>query len=420
MKLKRIRHSHAGTTNARLLVRVLLLGFYTMNREARAQYVLAPAPQAPDQTPVAVQQTSEMDVFATPPPTESQPFQWGAFNLRPHPYYQFLYADGLQSSTNRTVNTRIHNISPGALLEMGRHWTLDYSPVFTVYSNDQFSDTFGQAVTLVGGTVYNDWILGLTQSYTLTDSPSAETASQTRQETFGTALRGSYTINSKMFLDLGLNQNFVSADQFSSYREWSTMDWLNFQYRPRLNVAFGVGGGYDDNEGSSDATFELIQGRINWRATDKISFQFHGGVEIRQFLTGTNDIVNPIFGATIQYQPFEMTRVSLTGQRVVAATYLQGQVTETTGVTASLNQRLPGRFFLDLSGGYQYVKYLSAEDASTSDRQDNYGFLSVQLGRVFLRRGSFGVVYQLNRDDSSDADYRFTSQQVGFQVGYSY
>ena len=99
------------------------------------------------------------------PKPRSEPFKWGPLTLRPHPYYQFLSADGLQSSTNQVANTTIQTISPGALLEIGRHWTLDYSPLWTIYSNKQFSDNFGQTIKLVGGTTYNDWVLGLIQSY---------------------------------------------------------------------------------------------------------------------------------------------------------------------------------------------------------------------------------------------------------------
>ena len=120
-----------------------------------------------------------------------------------------------------------------------------------------------------------------------------------------------------------MNQNFVSADQFSSYKEWSTLDWLNYQFWPQLNAAIGVGGGYDNEDASPDMTFEQLQGRVNWRATDKISFQLHGGVEDRQILSGgAGDLINPVFDATIQYQPFEHTKISLTGQRVVSASYL--------------------------------------------------------------------------------------------------
>jgi hypothetical protein len=429
MKSKKTVLSHFNNKNARVLIRALLVGFFALDRQARAQYILAPGPQPPDQTPPAMQQTSEMDVFATTPQTEAEPLKWGPVTLRPHPYYQFLYADGLQSSTNQAAHSIIQTISPGALMEIGRHWTIDYSPLWTIYSNNQFSDNFGQAIRLVGGTTYNDWVLGLIQNYSDVSALLAETASQTRTETYNTALNGSYTMNSKMSLDLALNQNIVSADQFSSYSEWSTMDWLNYQFWPRLNAALGAGGGYDDEASSPDMPFEQFEGRVNWRATDKISFQLHGGVEVRQFLSGgasspTNSVagslVNPVFDASIQYQPFEQTRISITGQRIVASSYLQDQVTETTGVNAALNQRLLGKLVLDLNGGYQLVKYVSSVSTSSPNREDDIYSLNVRLSRVFLKRGTIAVLYQLSKDNSSLPGYSFTSHQVGFQIGYSY
>jgi hypothetical protein len=421
MKSKKRVRSHRNGRNARSLIKALLLGLFALNRNAQAQYVLAPTPQPPDATPTAIQQVNEMDVFASPQPTEAQPFQWKDLTLRPHPYYQFLYADGLLFSTNQAAHTTIQTISPGALLQIGSHWTLDYSPLWMIYSDNRFSDTFGQTARLAGGAVYNDWVLGLVQSYSDTSTPSPETASQTRRETFGTALNGSYTMNSKMSLDLSLNQNFVSADQFSSYKEWSTLDWLNYQFWPRLNAALGVGGGYDNEKSGPDMAFEQLQGRVNWRATDKISFQLHGGVEITQFLSGgANDLVNPVFDATIQYQPFEQTRISITGSRTVAASYLQNQVTENTGITAGLNQRLLGRFFLDLSGGYQTVKYVSSMGTPGPNREDDYYSFAARLNRTFLKRGTVAVLYQISKNDSTQSGYSFISHQVGFEIGFSY
>ena len=87
-------------------------------------------------------------------------------------------------------------------------------------------------------------MIGFWGSSKVTDeinAPSSVTASQTRTKTYNTALTGSYTMNSKMSLDLALDQNIVSADQFSSFSEWSTMDWLNYQFLPRLNAAVGAG-----------------------------------------------------------------------------------------------------------------------------------------------------------------------------------
>ena len=421
MKSKKRVLSLLHGRNTLVLIKALLLGLFALNRQVKAQEVLAPPPPAPDQTPTAMQQVNEMDVFASPQPTESQPFQWKSLTLRPHPFYQFLYADGVQAGTNQTANTTIQQISPGALLEMGSHWTLDYSPLWSVYSNNKFQNTFGQAVKLVGGTAYNDWVFGISQGYTDSSSPSVETATQTRQVTYNTAVNASYTMNSKMSLDLAAYQNFVSADQFSSYKEWLTLDWLNYQFWPRLNAAIGVGGGYDNEDASPDMTFEQFQGRVNWRATDKISFQLHGGVEDRQFLSGSaGNLINPVFDATIQYQPFEHTKISLTGQRVVSASYLQtNQVTENTSVSAGLNQRLLGKIFLDLSGGYQTVKYI-ASGTSASARTDDYDYLHAQLSCAFLKRGTIAAFYQINRNDSSQAGYSFTSHQVGFSIGFRY
>ena len=156
---------------------------------------------------------------------------------------------------------------------------------------------------------------------------------------------------------------------------------------------------------SPDMTFEQFQGRVNWRATDKISFQLHGGVEVRQFLSGGASAPSsiPIFDATIQYQPFEQTRISITGQRTVASSYLQDQVTETTGVSADLNQRLLGKLFLDLNGGYQLVKYVSSVNTSSSNREDDFYSFNVRLSRAFLKRGTIAVLYQISKDNSIPA-----------------
>jgi hypothetical protein len=408
--------------DARVLIKALVLGLFALNRNVKGQDVLAPSPQAPDLTPLAIQQANPMDVFASPKtPAAVQPFKWEALTLCPHPFYQFLYADGLQAGTNQVVNTTIQQISPGALLEIGSHWTLDYTPLWTVYSNNKLQNTFGESVGLAGGAVYNDWVFGISQSYADSSSPSAETATQTRQEIYATAADAAYTMNSKMSLDLGLKQNFVSADNFSSYSEWSTLDWLNYEFWPQLNAAIGVGGGYDDEDASPDMTFEQLQGRVNWRATEKVSFQIHGGVEDRQILSGGNgDLINPVFDAMIQYRPFEQTKISLTGQRAVSASYLQNQFTETTGVSAGLNQRLLGKLFLDLSGGYQTIKYVSSVSTPGATREDDFYSLSARLSHAFLKRGTFAVVYQLSKDDSSLPGYSFTSHQVGFQIGYRY
>jgi len=54
----------------------------------------------------------------------------------------------------------------------------------------------------------------------------------------------------------------------------------------------------------------------------------------------------------------------------VNTSYFENQVTENTGVTADLNQRLLGKLSLDLNGGYSTTKYLSSTSLSN---QIGYG-----------------------------------------------
>jgi hypothetical protein len=416
---------------------VTLAVLLAFSHVSRAQQVIMPAPSYPV-TPPAVQENeanNEMNVFSAEANApggaqETQPFQYGIFTFRPHPFYRFLYGNGILSNTNQAENTVINQISPGFLLDIGRHWTLDYTPTWTLYSNNHFQDTLDHAVTLTGGTSYEDWTFGLSQGFTLTSDPLVETATQTSQQTYSTAIKASYQFNSKMSTDLGLSQNIISADQFESSREWSTLDWLNYQFWPRLDVGVGAGFGYVSMQSGSntnnvlsspDMTYEQLQSRVNWRATDKISFQVHAGGEDRQFLDGSGNLLNFVFGAAIQYQPFEMTKISISAGRAVSPSYFGG-ATENTDFIGGLNQRLLGKLFLDLQGGYHVIKYVASGNTASAfnNREDDLYSASVQLSYPFAQRGTVAAFYQASSNSSTQPGFGYSSTQVGFQISYSY
>ena len=404
---------------------VTLAVLLALSRTAWAQPVIMPAPAYPV-TPAAVQEIqaeNEMTVFSAegnvPGAQETEPFQYGIFTLRPHPYYRFLYGNGILVKTNQQENTFLNQISPGILLDIGRHWTLDYTPTLNFYSSSQFKDTVDQTVVLTGGTTYEDWTLGLSQRFTSTSDPLVETATQTSQETFTTALTASYQFNDKMSTDLGLDQNIISADQFNSSSEWSTLDWLNYSFWPRLDAGIGLGVGYVNMKASADMTYEQLQSRVNWRATDKISFQINGGGEYRQFLDGSGDLFNFIFGAVIQYQPFEFTKISISADRTVNPSYFTG-ATENTDFTGELNQRLLGKLYLDLQGGYHKVKYVASGSTASTGREDDLYSASVQLSYPFARRGTVAAFYQVSSNSSTLPGFGYSSSQLGFQISYSY
>lgn len=395
-----------------------------------AQDVLMPPVQI-QTTPAAVQEYQQQNpmVVFTPAGFSSgglqTPFQWGPLSLRPRLFYRFLDGTGISSSLSNHVSTIVQSISPGFLLAIGNHWTLDYSPNWTFYSSSEFRNTLDQSVSLVSGTAYGDWTLGLSQIYSKSSDPEVETGAQTDEDEYKTALTASYQINSKLSLDMGVNQDFLLTSEFQSSREWSTTDWLNYQFWPRLDASLGAGFGYVDVNIGSDMTYERIEARGRWRITDKLALQVHGGAEIRQFLSGGSpELVNPIAGGSVQYQPFDFTQLSLNVDRevnvsVVTTASSQSQVTENTSISVDLNQRLLGRLGLNLEGRYHIADYVASSGAATG-RTDDYYTFNARLSLSFLKRASASVFYQYGSDSSTQAGYTFNSSQTGFELGYQF
>ena len=144
----------------------------------------------------------------------------------------------------------------------------------------------------------------------------------------------------------------------ANVREWSTFEWLNYQFAPRLSAGVGAGFTYDNLSVGPDMTSEEYQGRIKWQATDKISLVLSGGLNDMQFLNSSvPDLLSPVFSASVLYQLFLPTTLSVSASRATTPSYFENAVTEVTSVSAGLHQRLLGRLYLDVTGGYGSTSY---------------------------------------------------------------
>lgn len=419
---------------------VCLAGLAACVSESMAQDVLSSPPLIPA-VPAAVQDqlnSNPMQVFAPTETIEPTLLQWGPVHLHPHVDYQFTYGNGIQSSPGDQHNTVVQSLSPGVLLDLGDHWTLDYTPTLSFYSGGDFQNTVDHQVQLSWGTAYEDWFFTGSQGVAITSDPEVETAAQTDQQNYTTALNASYQFNDSLSLDLGVNQNLNyigNSDSTNNYeqnlvdsRNWSTMNWLNYQFWPRLSVGLGLGGGYTQQDGSPDTVNEQYQGRINWRATDKIRFQVSGGINDQQYLNGgASGLLTPIYGVAIQYQPFEQTRLSLSANQTVSASSFQNQTTENTSIIGDFNQRLLGKLMLDLSGGYTKTKYLATMFGLSTGRTDDIYSFNARLSCPFLKRATASVFYSYTENISNQSGFAlganafgYNSNQIGLELGYRY
>lgn len=391
-------------------------------------------------TPPVVQEdatNNEMNVFipsGVVNPDSAGLFQYGPVTLHPHVVNSLIYGSGLQSSIGNQQDTVIDTLSPGLTADLGRHWTVDYTPSINFYSNRQFHNNVDQSASLMGATHYEDWDFNLSQGVGISSDPLTETGAQTDQESYSTTLSAVYAFADKWSANASVNQGISLVSDLQDSYNWSTLEGVSYEFSPRLNAGISVGGGYtkvsgDASEGdpNPNSVNEEIQFTAGWRATDKISLQGSVGLNDQQFLAaGFNDSLSPIFSAAIQYQPFRFTQISLSAGRSVGSSdyFIEAQTTESTTISLSLNQRILKKYNLSLGVGYSQIQYTTtlsilSYSFGNARTDDDYSF-NASFGRSFLTHGTWAITYQYSDNESSVAGYSQRSNQIGLQVGFSY
>ena len=347
--------------------------------------------------------------------------QWGVVSVRPHLAYSLLYGDGIQATLGQPVTTAIQTFSPGVLFGIGNHWSLDYTPTWTVYSSSAFRDTLDHSASLSGKAGYGDWTFGFSQSFVSASPVLVETGQQTKEDVYITSLTATGSIDQHTFLDLALTQNIRLADAFTSSHEWSTSDFLRYAFSTQLDGSIGFDTGYVDVSAGPNMIYIRPELRVSWKPTNKVSLSVQGGGEHRQFESGGIGAMNsPVYGATLQYQPVETTTLTLGANRDVSPSYFAGQVTRSTGWSAGFQQRLLQEFYFNANYERGTTSYAATQNNVDSGREDRNYEVTARLSTTLLRRGTVAILYQLSHNSSNTALYGFSSRQIGLELGYRF
>jgi hypothetical protein len=360
---------------------------------------------------------------------------WGPIDIHPHLLYTFLSGNGIKAQPTNQSQTVINTVAPGFLLDLGTHWSIDYTPSLSFYSNPLFKDTTDQFVTLRGDWTYEDWVLGLSQSYVSTTQPLIETGTQPEQEAYATALNASYQMGSKLSLQLGLNQNFRDAEGLTDVKEWITQDWLNYQAGRTFGMGIGLIFGYDNVDPGSGMPFEQLQGRINFHPGPKLTLTLSGGVEDRQFVDpSAPPLISPIFSGSLQYQILPSTTISLNASRAVTPSFYTNQIEVVTAFSGSIQQNLSKKLSLEANAGYTTMPetgiepgplpqyYFGSPTHGTLQEVNNETTtsFSISLSYAVVERTNFSVFYTVRDNTSGQANFAYWSHQVGFSLNYRY
>lgn len=403
-----------------------LFGLFVFGRAAEAQQETIQPLAPPVESISELNMTNDFQVFAPQPaasaPMPYEPFRWDQFVFRPHADYQFMDAQGILAAPGDRENTTIQQITPGILINLGPDWSLDYTATIGLYSNTNFGTEFDHSITLTGLTVYTDWIFEFLQGVVLSSSPLIETGGPTSEQTYTTAVTGHHEDSQYISEDLGVYQSIQDVGGYEDMRGWSTIDWLNYAPQSHFDVGIGPGLGYNNADFGPDSFFEQLQARLDWRATDKLSFQLNGGIQETEFIgsEAAGNIFSPIYGGTIQYSPFAETQISAYANESLSPSVFVGEYTKNTSFGCTFSQRFFGQFYVNLNGTYGDADYVASAQDVLANRTDHlYGF-TVRLSHAVLERGTASIFYEYSTDRSTFAGYTFTSNQYGAEINYSF
>lgn len=417
----------------------LALALFTFT-VAHGQQVLIAPPAVPEElrAPDSTGDTNQVDSSSGAVSSSSSaglssknPFQYGPVILHPHLGYSFSYGTGLHSLPGQSSASAINSVSTGIGLDLGRHWNVSYSAAAAFYSDQKFKTSVNHNLSLNGHTTYEDWAFNLTQSVGLSSDPQVETAQQTDQQVYSTTLATSYQINSDWSAELTAGQDLrysqgtsqVIANSVGDTSDWSLSGALNYQVGPGVSVGLGAAFGYDKVGIGPDMTHEDLNLQFTWQFARKFSLSLNGGTQIRQFLgSGQASLISPTFGAGLNYHPLQFTTLSLSASRGISPSLFRNEVTETTSVNLSLNQRFLKHFYFGANGGYGVSAFKDSTPggAPFSGREDTRSFISLSLSTGFLKHGTASLSYSKSHNSSNAAGFSYNSDQVGFSLAYSY
>jgi hypothetical protein len=290
-------------------------------------------------------------------------------------------------------------------------------------------------VVLHGATTNGNWMLSLSQNYVDTTQPVVETGTQFELQAYATAMNAVWQMGGKSSLELGLSQIFRISEGLNNMHEWSTAEWYNYQFQPQFGAALGVTGGYDELSLGSDNPFEQALGRVNFQPGSKLTLTVMGGVEDRQFVHPSGpSVLNPVFDASARYLLGTGTLLTVSGNRVVTPSLIANDLNVITTVNANVRQRIIGRMFFEIEGGYAGTTYTSIvpgplpkyyfgtapHAALAVIRSDTRTYGKISLSTVFGTRLTGSIFYMISDNASSQSNFRYSGNEVGLNLDYRY
>ena len=330
-----------------------------------------------------------------------------------------VYDDNIFGSNTDRVADLIWTLSAGLAFEAGdfRGGTENYLSAHWVgipliYMDNPEQNAFNQSASLFAQYRWNKLVGRYQGNFEVTTGPNREVNTITTTTKYTNSLRFSYDYSEKTSFDLGFYQIATSVDSFESTNQYECRAGMDYQFFPKTRVGLeGVAGVTDQSY------YQQARVRVTYVPTEKLTFKFSGGIEVREY-QGTDAVkTTPVFRFGLTYQPFDGTNFNIVGYRNVAPSdSIAGQDITATGFEIAAEQRFFQKYVAAISFGYENDVYSSTGNQALTDRVDNYAFIRPRLRYSFIEWLSVSVFYEFRETVSSQTSSSFYDNRVGMEI----
>lgn len=340
------------------------------------------------------------------------------------------YDDNIFFSARDTRSDFVFVASPKLTLQTGdfraREETfgvLNYNPEAIFFTKGTADNTLDHHVKAEVQYALARLAIGVEGKFDHLSEPNADLGNRVERNETKAKLRVSYGWGPKLeaetnFLYSGTNYD---PSELADFSEFVNETLIRYQITARTKAALGFGIGRLDVDGYGEQTFERALVQVLTDVGSKLTLKAKGGVEFRQMEMG--DETTPIFSLAMDYRIREGTTLALEAYREVTASGGQpGENVTRTGIAAKVRQKIGEKFTGGLDIGYEQLGYASASRESVADsaRDDDYFFLRPSLTYELKEGRRLELYYMHRQNDSSQADFSFTGNQIGVSAGVDF
>ncbi len=368
-------------------------------------------------------------LFATQEVAEFLHREWGTgrWSVRPHFSSTAQYDGNVFISDKNAQEDFVITLSPGVSFQVGNNESSlflagDYTATGVIFSNHSSENSIDHRAQLELQWQLAKLTLGLRLGYAAASGTSIDISNRVRRQVYQGGVRASYRLDEKFSVEV--DADYVRTDYGSLIGSQDThfQSYLDYQYFPKLS--FGIGGslGFTEVQRAETQTSETAAMRATYVATGKTTISTNFGIEFRQLGNGGGNSVSPVFGLELSLAAREGTNVTVSAQRrVFTSAIFENQNYTSTGISATVTQRLVNRFNVFLSGGYENLSYSSAGRGVNATREDNYFYVRTGIQWQAFSRASFGVFYEYSQNASGgERGQGFQRDRIGTQISLVY